>query len=408
MSKKNNPVNNTDFQRSGSLHSAIDWINHITESLAGWFQSVRDETGMPGRFRWSRTTTRPANIVSTKLVLNGLRNFGLTDRIITGQDRKEGVAWVESLRNRNGQYFDPVLMNRRPDKWPKDKEYPDSKTQQVISQYATSLLDLLTGEKHSWPVPPEGVPQPDEADKALAYVKSLPWDTGPWGAGSHAMRMTRYLIQWHEEGKIPIEPAIETLNWLYSIQDPQTGLWGKTGLPAYERINSAFKLMLLFCDQLCLPLPYADKIIDQVLAEFKRPDYNKNLGGCCEWDNVYVVGTAGLYSDYRREDIRNTFIQRINHLRVFEKSDGGLSDSENSCCSDWCDIDMAPRIAQGDCIATTLYSAVMHMCADHLGIMDQVPPFNAWQKPRPGFREETVKLIRQKVDIKNGFELKRS
>lgn len=228
---------------------AVERLNKSIERIKDWVWKVRAEDQSAGKFRWSVETTRSANIAATAYILGGLKSVGLFDSIITEEDKKEGVAWVNSLCIGNEQYRDPALFDRRTPGWPDNEPWPTPAMQVSVNQYSQNILKTYLGKAIPPSPPPKGWPQSDEPEKAVEWIKTRPWNTDTWGAGSHGMRMATWLLQWYKEGKIPIEPLIQALKFFYEIQDPETGLWGNDKVSKYVRINGTFKLFPLIREQ---------------------------------------------------------------------------------------------------------------------------------------------------------------
>jgi len=381
-----------------SLAAAVDWLNEAAASMRTWVESVRPPGGERGRFLWARRTTRPANCAATSYILGGINMMGAGD-VITDQDRRQGIAWVQSFHGGHGQYRDPAILERRPPDWPAEKPYPDPPLLVVINQYSLGVLRGLGFEgEMPRPEPPDGIPQAHEADKALEYVRTRPWNTNPWGAGSHSMRMATWLLNWHQDGRIPLDPLIDVLRWIYSQQDPQTGLWGAPSCPKYERINGTFKLFPLICENLRLPLPHADKIIEQVLAEWDRPDYDENVGACDEWDNWYVIANCMDYTDHRADDIRAMALRRLNRMHIFQKPDGGMSYHPAHCATAWCGVDMAPPVAQSDCMGLGILKSAIAVCVGILGLEGQTAWSAKWRMREPA-DEALCNAIRERLGL---------
>ena len=219
--------------------------------------------------------------------------------------------------------------------------------------------------------PPIAWPQRDDDPRlAVEWIKTRPWNIDAWAAGSHAMRMATWLLQWHKEGHIPLDPLIDALRFFYEIQNPHTGLWGADSLPLNNRINAAFKLFPLMREQLDLPLPHADRIIDQVMSAFLRPDYDATVGACDEWDNWYVIAlSADPARGHRLEEIRKLAAYRIARVpEIFGKADGGLSYWPGACATNWIGYDMAHSIPQGDVMGPGILVAGISVCIDLAGL----------------------------------------
>lgn len=363
---------------------AVEALDTWLPRTKGWTNRMRPEDDTPGRFRWAVETTREANVGSTSNILGGLRLLGLLDEMITADDRRAGAEWIRSMHIGDEQYRDPALMDRKSPGWPEDEPWPSPGMLNGLNCRARMILDLYEGNAEQRPPvnPPPGWPQPDDDPaETIEWIKTRPWDTNPWGAGSHAMRMARWMLAWHKEGRLPLEPVVEALQFFYDIQNPETGLWGGPDTPMFQRINGTFKLFPLIRAQLDLPLPHADKIIDQVLSEFYRPDYDETVGGCDEWDNWYVVVYALDEAPGHREDeIRKTAAWRIGRIfEIFGREDGGLSYTRNQCATSWLGFDMAPGIPQGDSMGPSVIVPAVTACVDLLGLHDATPWPGAWR-----------------------------
>ena len=363
---------------------AIEALNESVPGIVEWIDRIRPEDGTPGRFRWALETTREANVASTSYVLGGLRRMGLVEEVITDEDRRAGAEWIRSMHIGNEQYRDPALMGRKSPNWPEDEPWPSPGMLNGLNGYARGVLNNYEGNTEvTRPAdPPPGWPQPDDDPaEMIQWIKTRPWDTNPWGAGSHAMRMARWMLGWHKEGRLPLEPVVEALQFFYDTQNPETGLWGGPETPMFQRINGTFKLFPLIREQLHLPLPRADKIIDNVLSEFYRPDYDETVGGCDEWDNWFVIGHClDEIPDYRRDEIREVAVWRLTRIfEVFGKPDGGWSYGPDQCATSWIGFDMAPAIPQGDAMGPGVIAPAVNVCVALAGLHDASPWTGEWR-----------------------------
>jgi len=354
---------------------ALAAMDAASRRVSDWLTKVRPADGAAGRFLWAIETTRPSNVASTANLLSGLTKMGIFDELITPDDRTEGVEWIRQMQRDDGNFYDPALMDRKTPGWPDDKPWPEPAMRLGVSQYAFSVLSALSSSPVDTPPPPSPKewPGPEDADKALDWVKTRPWQTNPWGAGSHSMRMARYLLDWHQQGKIPLDPLIAVLRWFYQVQNPQTGLWGSPDTPLFQRINGTFKLFPLIRDALDLPLPHADRIIDQILSEYYRSDYDHTVGGCDEGNNWYVIDLACEKAPgHRADEISKLAAYRIARmLELFTQRDGGLSYYPDRCQGTWIGYDMAPEIAQGDAMGPATIAGAVNFCIYILGLADR-------------------------------------
>ncbi len=355
--------------REALVRQAIVELRASSVEFKRWARAVRPVDGTPGRFRWAVDALHGADVGSTRYVLRGLRDAGVFDDVITAQDRKAGIAWIQSLHAGGGMFRDPLLA--------KPGEKITDGQQEVLNRYAREILQEYGAVKSDMPpsAPPPDWPQPWNAEKkAVAWIKALPWDTNPWHAGSWAGKMMNWLLIWHQEGRISSEPLVESLKFIYATQDPATGLWGPSTVSMQTRINGVFKLFFFLREQMDLPVPHARKIVDSVLDKMLLdPAYYETLGGCDELDNLLVVAQAGeLTNGYRREEIEKLAAYNIAHvLQRHRKADGGLSYHPDRCSTAWVGWKMAPSKAQGDAIGLHTLSSGITIAVDLLGLEGQ-------------------------------------
>jgi len=353
---------------------AVEKLLSSGEGIVRWIDNVRD--ARPGRIRWAIETTREANVASTAYALSGIRKMGLFDGVITEADKREGIAWIRSMAVGNGEFRDPALVDRRSPDWPADKPWPDSGMSECNNRYAQSILALYGEPEGSPSPPPPGWPQLGEGpEKALQWIRERPWSENAWGSGSWTAKMMKYLLDWHLEGHLSLDPVIDALNHVYSIQDPDSGLWGDPSLPLQNRINGTFKLFHFMRAQLDLPLRHAEKMIDRVFERLYDPVYEIRCSGCDEFDNWYVVHHARPETgDYRREEVEKMAAYRIaSVLDAYTKPDGGISFLPDSCQQSWVGFDMAPKLPQGDAMGLGLITSGVSTAVELCGLVGETP-----------------------------------
>jgi len=374
--------------------TAIAALARRANAFERWLGAVRDPEGRPGRFRWASETSRPANVAATHYMLGALMHTGLFDRMIGAEDAAGGLAWVASMERDGGQCHDPALLDRPAPARPGEGPWPGPAMLQAVNQYALGVRRRYNGdeeiERHGEILPPPGWPQPgDPPEATLEWIKTRPYDRNAWSACSHGMRMATLMLQWHREGRFGIEPVIEAVRFFYEIQDPETGLWGTADQPRNVRINGTFKLFPLLREQLDLPIPRAGRIIDQVISEWARPDYDAHASGCDEWDNAYVVALLRpLVPGHRGEEIERLAAYRIARtLEVFGKDDGGLSFHPDHASTHWNGFDMVEgRVAESDAQGAATLTRGINVCIDLAGLTDATSWTGRWRL-RPGARE---------------------
>ncbi len=354
---------------------AVATLNKAAEDLASWIELIRDPE-MPWAFRWAVESTRGANVAATSYILGTAKSWGLTDRVLSAEQRKGGAEWIRSLEAPENTFSDPALLDRKPPAWNDDDEAwpPDGGGREALNQYSRGCLrnyDGVQTDNLAAPPPPTW-PQKDDAN-VLDWIKKVEPN---W---SWIGRIIHRLINWYHEGAIPKERLLECMHYAHSRQDPETGFWG-------GGIATTFKLLITVHDPAELPVPRAEKIIDSVLRVMDEPNYDDALFPCEEFDAFYDLAIAWTTAPgYRRDEIRKLAAHRICYiLDTHTQADRGLSSFPDRCVPTWLAWDMAPALPQGDVFGWAIYSAGFNICVDILGIADRVPQSGIWRQ-RDGY-----------------------
>ena len=360
--------------------ATLEVLDGLRGDLRAWVEHVRPGDGTRGRFLWAVETTGEANVAATRYMVNALQRARLLDAVWTEEDRAACGAWLRSMHSaETGVFRDPALYDRRSPDWPADEPWPSSSMVEVINKYALDLWTKATDEHGAGlpePRPAPGWPTPDDsAESILRWFRELPFGTRPWGAGSHAARMFNYLVYWESRGEVGFDLVIGALRIIMDKQDPETGLWGDSAAGRYQQINGTFKLFSTLREIFDLPIPRADKIIDQVLEEMDRPDYEAGVAGCDELDNWYVLAKSLPLAGGRREaEVRDRAGRRVRRIvERYRQPDGGLSYRPGVCQAAWIGIDVAPAKAQGDAMGADILGTALSVCLELAGLGDRAP-----------------------------------
>ena len=146
-----------------------------------------------------------------------------------------------------------------------------------------------------------------------ARTRARNWDTGAWGAGSHAGCDIYVLYMNVKMGLEQYRPAYEAaMAVVGALQSEKDGMWGSLQNEPFARVNGTMKLFSkVHFVQECY-LPFADKVIDYVLDYCERifPTYMSIHGTshlCCSMiDIMFCLKYAIKMTDYRRDDIAET------------------------------------------------------------------------------------------------------
>ncbi|MCX4911366.1 DapH/DapD/GlmU-related protein [Streptomyces sp. NBC_00878] len=168
-------------------------------------------------------------------------------------------------------------------------------------------LDLL-GSRFAHPV---HVVRHMTADRLVARLDSLPWRTGAWSAGAWvdcwATGAHRNLELGAEAGA---PGALEALfGWLGTRVGPWTGMWGEAASPAAGRlqlVNGYYRLTRGSFAQFGLPVPYAERVVDTVLAHGGDPRWfaADRQNACNVLDVAHPLWLAGQQTRHRAAEAR--------------------------------------------------------------------------------------------------------
>ena len=352
--------------------AAVKAILGARERFRGWVEEIRPREGPMGRFHWAVAHTRDASIPSTGYALGAIVMMGLFDEVITDRDRREGTEWIMSHYAGDGQFRDPVLLDRVSPDWPRDKPWPSPAMLESANGYAYASLIKYGAEDIPARRPAKGLLQSEGWEGMLEFITTRDIDASPWGEGSHAGRMCNYLVREYRNGEAPLEAILSAVRFLLQKQDPETGTWGRPGLPLHQRLNGAYKLFGFLRCTLDLPLPHADRLLDSGFEYFHRPDHDEHMDSCSEWDALMVMRELQpLTGHYRVEELKKLAAHRIVRIvQLVQQVDGGFSATRSCCTTSFVGFDMAPPILQGD-VHAGIFAQAIGECVDMLGIQER-------------------------------------
>ena len=388
----NTPIDEVMAQPLNDLREAtIEALLEARDGLVRWADKIRDDEA-PYRFRWAVESNRSANVAASSYIMSGLTRACLLDEVLSEDDRRSGIEWIASLEDEQGTYEDPALIAYEPPGWEKTGEGwpPTGAHKEAMNQYAQGCLRMYGVDVPSHSIdPPPDWPQVDQADTVLSWIKAHE------GNSSWVARMIRRLVNWHLADKIGIQPLLDCIDFIYGRQDPDTGHWqGHT--------NQTFKLLIVLFEPLGLPLPRASKIVDSVLSDMYRPDYDTgDLFPCTEFDSFYDIGVAWHHAPgYREEEVLKWAAHRVAHiLKTRIQSDEGIASYSKRCIPTWLQFDMAPELPQGDAFGLGIFSAGFSICIDMLGISDTSKWSGDWVPERDESYIDLGKQVSEKLDL---------
>jgi acetyltransferase-like isoleucine patch superfamily enzyme len=168
-------------------------------------------------------------------------------------------------------------------------------------------LDLL-GSRFAHPV---HVVRRMTAGQLVARLESLPWRTRAWSAGAWVdcwATGAHRNLEWGAEAGAP--GTLEALfGWLGTRVDPWTGMWGRAASPAEGRlqvVNGYYRLTRGSFAQFGLQVPYAERVVDTVLAHGSDPRWFAagRQNACNVLDVAHPLWLAGRQTSHRAAEAR--------------------------------------------------------------------------------------------------------
>lgn len=309
------------LKQSNDFKELLGEMDVLFDDLFLWLAKQYDPK--TGGFYYARSSIADEQFVpdieSTSQALNILIRNDLVKEIPTTMKEKM-IEFYQSKQNPNTGYF--------------LDEHPAMKDDEVMVHraisYSTGSLRKL-GSKHLFPLPLHHNTAPDYVKTPESYLKK--WKSidmsNSWRGCDLLATSCVYIGEMPEETRQPfISKAVE---YLESIQDKETGLWGEGSL--YVRISGTFKLHT-FYSRFQLPMPNQELIYKSILKCLRNEEAS---------DMCYIRNPINLLSYLDLKIPHDELIEIIkittNNMKKLKREDGGFSrEIENSPA--------APNVAQ--------------------------------------------------------------
>ena len=353
-----------------------EWIRELKKGLLRFLENVQ-HPGPYGRFRYApEGCLLPHEPISSCYAFGILKTINAYDALEEAkkqewadylrsfQDPETGDFWSEEIGRlcRAEQHgLDPKYLMRR-----------------MLTRNISSTLQQM-GFPPSYPMRYPEVEAFTDKDRLIAHLDSFPWDTDPWGAGSHAGTTALMLFERFRRGEEEFHrPLRWTIEYMLDRQDPETGLWGAPSCPLYQRINGAFKVMARLINTFGILPRYPERIIDSVFKHYEDPSYE--MTGCNEFDNIWVFAAALRATDYRKQEIQELVLSRLPFIKSFKKPDGGFSFFKDKCITTNAQAQLVdhPR-PQSDMVGTATFVACLRSIFEILGWNEELGWRSLWE-----------------------------
>ena len=300
----------------------LRWVASLYDPETGGFYysvSARDNEGFE------------PDIESTSQVIDILQSSGilpkgvLDSKSIPDKIRLKMLEFFRARQSEDDGYFYDRQFG---------KAVGDSKRERNLSQAKAQITKL--GGKPLYPLPTERLAEsentsqktidktklPDylqSSEAFMNYIKALPWDTDPYSAGNRvaANKNTAKELGYEKE----------LIEYIKSIQNPQTGLWGEgTGL---MNTNAAMKVGGLFTAS-TEPYPNIDKMVKSTIKVIEN-ETPKTITDV--WNPLVLIWRARYsYPEFPQrlnEKLADSFLEimelTMERVARFRKADNGYS-----------------------------------------------------------------------------------
>lgn len=341
-------------------------MREVFEHLPDFLERMTDRN-QTGRFRYS---------LSGDLFASGwgLGNSVYAAKIffMIGQEpkaRSEMLAYIQSFAQPDGSYRDvwaqKTSLARR---WYRAFRYWDfrnffyEETLRAETRQSLAAIKMLGGRPR---YPFSRLPR--NKTQCRRYVHSLPWGV-PWSAGSHFSHLIfflhtnqQYFPELFPESRELIETAFQELQ-SYKRQD---GSWYTTNckLPVHQKINAAMKIFTALEVAGIKEVEKVEALIELCL-EAKNDEH-----ACNHFNVVYVLYRCSRLSDYRRADIENYFLDRLDKYKAhYFPQSGGFSFHKGHASKFYYAARVSRGLREPDIHGTHLFAWALVLIADFFNL----------------------------------------
>lgn len=169
---------------------------------------------------------------------------------------------------------------------------------------------------------------PYNSNSLHKFLNSFNWSK-PWHAGSHVSHLLFFLKQnsnfFNYKNSKSKNLIAETIKFINNIQSKNDGCWYiGNNVSLTEKINGAMKILTGLHAAEIFEFNNPEKLIDTALTAIN------NGQACDNFNVVYVLYSASLLTDYRKNDIKIFLENRLNIYKEYYHEDiGGFSFYKN-------------------------------------------------------------------------------
>jgi len=273
----------------------------------------------PGRYLYAPQKGKPVLYASAYAAMT-YSLLGKLDSFSESQI-KEWIQYINDFQCEDGLYRDPSLKN----------EIAEEEDWWGWRHLAGQIICALTGLGSKTLYPFRFLEFLYKKGDAERWVASLPWDTKADFVSNTVMNYG-VLLQYNRDFwgiKEAGDALCEILDWLDTVQNPQTGCWGHFEDKQMEKsleIQTAYHLWVLyFYDN--RPIHYMEQAIDSLLSSQNKLGgfgVASNSSACEDIDSIDPLCRFYFLTDYRRQDIREALEKALKWVPLNQNEDGGF------------------------------------------------------------------------------------
>jgi hypothetical protein len=297
----------------------------IEAALPAWIESMALPGEPFGRFKFHAAQKPPWLLYASQQMLALAIDSGFWTRL-DGERRRE---WLDLLLGtqdgQTGLFVCPVARasdTQTPLNWDSKAYY------RAITMKLVRRLSQI-GATPRFPLPRADAVCPSY-EELPARLAALSWDSNVYTAGSQAGQWTWTRIQELRDRNRDFKQdayVIRVVNFLESIQDANTGLWGRS--PSVEDgVNGLLKTLVVY-EELGQPLPRAERILDSLLSlQQKDGSFGE---GCSPWNVMTLVTHLARQTTYRLHDLQRAALRLAPALLLRRQPDGLYAFLNDGC-----------------------------------------------------------------------------
>lgn len=304
-----------------SFQTILEKMDQQFFGLMHWLAGQYDES--TGGFYYARSSINDhrfsPDIESTAQGLNILARNQLIEKIPKAIKHQMIRFFQKKQVEASGYFYDENPLMAR-----------DEVMVHRAIHYSANSLKLL-GDQPLFPLPLAAKSAPDYVKTPETYLEK--WKSidlrNSWRGCDLIATSCVYISELPAEKQPPFLDA--AINYLSSIQDQETGLWGGGSL--YVRISGTFKLYT-FYNKYQIPIPNADKIYQSILRCLRT---EKAVDMCYIRNPVDLLAYMNI--DIPASDLSEIMEITTENIRKLKRDDGGFSREMNHSPE-------APNVAQ--------------------------------------------------------------